>query len=118
MRRTTNPNSVRIRAEMQNAKSTYFAIQQTRLQQIAAQKMLDIVADAYSRGAVSILSLLDAQNVTLQTKLVAANAVYDFLNEYMGLQRSLGQFDVLMTRQQRDEFLRRLIQFMENTLKR
>ena len=46
-------------------------------------------------------------------ELIAANALYDFLIEYMDLQRSLGQFDVLMTAQEREEFLNGLIQFME-----
>jgi outer membrane protein len=106
---------LRIRYEMQNAKASYFAIQQTRLQQEAAHKMLDIVTDAYSRGAVPILNLLDAQNAALGTDLIAANALYDFLIEYMNLQRSLGQFDVLMTAKEREEFLNGLIQFMERT---
>jgi outer membrane protein len=109
--------AMRIRSEMQNAKSFYFAIQQTKLQQAAAHKMLDLVTDAYSRGAVPILNLLDAQNATLQTNLVAANALYDFLIQYVQLQRSLGKFDILMTVDERDKFLAELIQFMEGVMK-
>jgi outer membrane protein len=108
---------LRIRSEMQNTKSSYFAIQQTKLQQEAARKMLDLVTDAYSRGAVPILNLLDAQNAALQTNLVAANALYDFLIQYMQLQRSLGNFDILMTADERNKFLAELVQFTEGAMK-
>jgi outer membrane protein len=110
--------ALRIRSEMQNAKSSYFAIQQTKLQQEAARKMLDLTTDAYSRGAVSILNLLDAQNAALQTNLMAANALYDFLIQYVQLQRSLGKFDILMTVDERDIFLADLIKFMEGAMKK
>jgi outer membrane protein len=113
----TDQVTMRIRSEMQNAKSSYFAIQQTKLQQEAAHQMLDLTTDAYSRGAVSILNLLDAQNAALQTDLMAANALYDFLIQYVQLQRSLGKFDILMTTDERNQFLSELIQFMEGARK-
>jgi outer membrane protein len=109
--------AMRIRSEMQNAKSSYFAIQQTELQRDAAHKMLDLTTDAYSRGAVSILNLLDAQNAALQTDLMAANALYDFLIQYVQLQRSLGKFDILMTVDERNQFLAELILFMDRARK-
>ncbi len=102
---------------MQNAKSTYFAIQQTRLRLEAARKTIDLVTDAYSRGAVSILNLLDAQNAQLYANQLTIHAYYDFMITYFQLQRALGQFDLLMTPEKRDEFLQKLIQFMETTRK-
>jgi outer membrane protein len=107
--------ALRIRSEMQNAKSTYFAIHQTRLQLEAARKTIDLVTEAYSRGAVSILNLLDAQNALLYANQLSTNAYYDFLITYMMLQRAMGQFDVLMIPEQRDMFLQKLIQFMSST---
>jgi outer membrane protein len=113
----TEQVALRIRSEMQNAKSSYFAIQQAKLQQDAARKMLSLITDAYSRGAISILNLLDAQNASLQTNLVAANALYDFFIQYIQLQRSLGKFDMLMTVDERERFLNELIQFMDGVMK-
>ena len=112
---TADRFALRIRSEMQNAKSTYFAIQQTRLQLEAARKTIDLVTEAYSRGAVSILNLLDAQNALLYANQLTTNAYYDFMITYMQLQRAMGQFDVLMTPEQRDQFLQKLIQFMAST---
>jgi outer membrane protein len=109
---------LRIRAAMEEVKAKYFAIQQTRLEQEAAQKTMGIVTDAYSRGAVSILNLLDAQNVSLRADQVAANAVYDFFVAYMQFQRAVGRFDLLMAAGEREEFMQRLMRFMANALKR
>ena len=110
--------ALRIRAEMEKAKSSYFSIQQARLEQDAARKTLDIVTDSYSRGAVSILSLLDAQNSALRADQVAANALYDFLIDYFSLQRGVGEFDVLMPEKEKADLLRRLDESMSLMKKR
>lgn len=99
---------LRIRAEMERAKASKFAIGQARREQESARKALDIVTDGYSRGAVSILSLLDAQNGALRADQVAANALYDFWSSSLLLQRAIGQFDVLMNPAEREDFLQRL----------
>jgi outer membrane protein TolC/ABC-type uncharacterized transport system substrate-binding protein len=98
---------LRIRVEMEHAKASKFAIEQATYEQDAAKKTLEIVTEGYSRGAVSILSLLDAQNGSLRAAQVAANALYDFWNSSLLLQRAIGRFDVLMTPQDRADFLRR-----------
>ncbi|HEX9006887.1 MAG TPA: TolC family protein, partial [Bacteroidota bacterium] len=110
--------ALRVRSEMQNARTSFFAIEQSRVEQEASRKVLNIVTDAYSQGAVSILNLLDAQNSALRANQVAVNAQYDFLITYMSLQRSLGQFDILMTSSERERFLSELLKFMESSLSR
>ena len=72
----------------------------------AAQANFDLVGDAYARGAAEILDLLDAQNAALVANQVAANAEYDFLIELMQAQRALGQFDLFMTDEERNQLLR------------
>jgi outer membrane protein len=104
----TEKVELRIRTEMEHAKASKFAMEQATHEQDAARKTLDIVTEAYSRGAVSILSLLDAQNGALRADQVAANALYDFWISSLLLQRAIGQFDVLMAPQERGDFLRRL----------
>ena len=104
--------ALRIRVEIEKSKASYFSIQQARLEQDAARKTLDIVTDSYSRGAVSILSLLDAQNSALRADQVAANALYDFFVDYISLERAIGEIDVLMTSVQREDILKRLSDYM------
>ena len=110
--------ALRIRYQMEKLKSSHFSIQQSSVEQAAAQKGLEITTEAYSRGAVSILSLLDAQNSALRANLLGMNAGYDFLVDYMELQRSIGEFDVLMTDHERQELLDRLLGHMRTALKK
>lgn len=100
--------ALRIRVEMEKAKASHFSIQQATLEQNAARRTLELVTESYSRGAVSILNLLDAQNSALRADQVAANALYDFLIDYLSLERAIGEIDVLMTPGDREDILRRL----------
>ena len=50
------------------------------------------MSDAYGRGAVDLITLLDAQNALLSAELAAADAVYGFLLDLMELERSVGRF--------------------------
>lgn len=59
----------------------------------AAGHNLELTTDAYSRGAVSILELLDAQNAALRSQQGAASAVYDFLIDVMEAERAVGGFN-------------------------
>jgi outer membrane protein TolC len=74
----------------------------------AAQKNLDLVKDAYSRGLVSIIELLDAQNAALVADQMAANAAYDFLIDLMKSQRAIDRMDFFTTQKEREDFLKRL----------
>lgn len=109
---------LRIRAALQSAKAAYFAIEQSRAEQDAARKALGIVTEAYVRGAVPMLSVLDAQNSALRASQVATNALYDFFIQYLEVQRSVGQFDLLMEPAEREAYVSRVIQFVESVLKR
>jgi outer membrane protein TolC len=59
----------------------------------AAGKTLELVRDAYARGAASIIDLLDAQNNALTSELAAENSVYAFLDDWAEVQRSVAGLD-------------------------
>jgi hypothetical protein len=69
------------------------------------------VTDQYGRGLVSIVDLLDAQNSSLRADQDAENAVYNFLIDWMDVERAFGRFDFLMTPEQREEYFQRLKEF-------
>lgn len=60
----------------------------------ASLKTLDLVRDAYGRGAASILDLLDAQNNALTAELAASTSVYDFLDDWAEVQRSVADLEI------------------------
>jgi outer membrane protein len=109
--------ALRIRYEMENLKATHFGIQQSQIEVEAANKTLHLVSDAYSRGALSILNLIDAQASSLRSKQVSANALYDFYIAYIQLQRAVGQFDALMTATEKKEFMDALDNFRNKSKK-
>ncbi len=85
-----------IRTATLAARASKASIEQTRLAAAAAEKNLALVSDAYTRGALSILELLDAQTAFRVADQLAANAVYDFLLDVMEAQRASGGFECLM----------------------
>lgn len=94
----------RMASAMHLAGASFAAIKLSDDSATAAHKNLELVTDAYAKGTVSILELLDAQNASLVADQLAANAVFDFLVDWMNVQRASGQLDLLMTDAERKDF--------------
>jgi len=96
--------------------ASYPAIELSQQSATAAHQNLELVTDAYARGVLSILDLLDAQNASLTADQLAANAVYDFLIDMLEAERAAGAFSLLMTPDEREAWLQRLADyFAEHT---
>lgn len=98
----------RLRLHLHRIAASYPAIELSNHAASAAQKNLELVTDAYTRGTLSILDLLDAQNAALVAEESATNAIFDFLIDLMNLQRSLGGFDFFLDARGLDDWLERL----------
>ncbi|OQY26382.1 MAG: hypothetical protein B6244_13780 [Candidatus Cloacimonetes bacterium 4572_55] len=103
-----------IRINMHGAGATYASIRQAQDAAEAAKKSLDLITDSYSRGVVSLVDLVDAQNTALVANLAAANAVYDFIIDLMRVERAVGSFSVLRTNEETNVFFDRLDAYFEN----
>ena len=101
----------RIRSTLQVANVSYAGIQLADDAAKAAHKNLNLVTESYSRGVVSIIELLDAQNAALVADQTAANAVYDFLIDLMEVQRAVGMVDFFMTEEDQKDWFERLDAF-------
>jgi outer membrane protein len=108
----------RIRSSLHIAGASHASIALSRSAAEAAHKNLDLVTDAYSRGAISILDLLDAQNAALVADLGSANSVHDFLLDLMQVERSVSTFTILMTPEQREGFYQQLDAYFEKAGRR
>jgi len=102
----------RIRSALFRTRSARTAIRLTREAASAARSNLDVVRDAYSRGTVSILDLLDAQNSALIAELRAATSVYDFVSDLMEVERAAARFDFFLTPQDQQDWFTRLETYM------
>jgi outer membrane protein TolC len=103
----------RIRSALIRARGALTAIRLSREAADAARSNLEVVRDAYSRGTVSILDLLDAQNAALVAELRAATGVYDFVSELMEVERASARFDFFLTPQDQEDWFTRLERYFD-----
>jgi outer membrane protein len=85
---------------LQSAASVQASLKNIEYSQDAAEASrnnLQLVTDSYERGVVTNIELLDAQFALLSSELSAANTVFDFILEYLTLQRVIGEFDLVAT---------------------
>ena len=103
----------RIRSIMFQAGASAPSIRLSREAAEAARKNLELVLDKYSRGAVDIITLLDAQNNSLTANLEAANTAYDFMVDLINIQRAIGQFDYFLYKEEQEAWFQRLEAFFK-----
>jgi outer membrane protein TolC len=104
---------LRIRSALHLAGASHAGIKLSRDAAVASQNNLELVTDAYTRGTVSIIDLLDAQNAAVVDEQNAANAVYDFLIDLMDVERAVGQFDFFATPDERADWFTRADSYIE-----
>jgi outer membrane protein TolC len=80
----------------------------------AANLSLALSQEAYSKGQISIVDLIDVQAAAAQSNLLKANSVYDYLIDYLELSRATGIFLFLLTPDERTDLTQRLLQHMVN----
>ena len=78
----------------------------------AADKNFELVQDSYSKGAVSIVSLLDAQNAALEANQSEANSVYEYFISLLEVERAFGGFAVITPLKEQKAFFYRFQEFM------
>ena len=103
-----------VRQAMHAAGASYAGIQLAQDAADAANQNLELVTDSYTRGAVSIIELLDAQNSALVARLGAANAVYDFFIDLMNVERASGEFYFFTPADEREDFFERANAFIDS----
>ena len=107
-----NQLELRVRAALQTAGASYFRVQQYDVATKAANENFKIVQDSYSQGLVSITNLIDAQNAKVQTELGAVNAGYQFILDFMEVERAIGFYYQLSSTAEQIAFFDRMTQFM------
>jgi outer membrane protein TolC len=78
----------------------------------AASLSLALSQEAYSKGQISIVDLIDVQAAAAQSNLLKSNSVYDYLIDYLKISRATGIFLFLLTPDERTDLTQRLLQHM------
>jgi len=91
-----------VRNQLHATRAAYAQIALTATAAEASAKNFDLVSDAYARGTVTVIALLDAQDTALAASAAAAESLYNFLITIMSLQRAVGGYDFMLTPEARD----------------
>jgi outer membrane protein TolC len=115
LRRDREATAQRIEQNVRDATfevaASRLAIDLARKSAEAAERNLDLVADNYTLGRVSLVDLIDAQTNALASHLAAANAVNDYLLDLMTVERAVGQFMFFVSAEDREYWIQELESF-------
>jgi hypothetical protein len=71
-----------------------------------------MVQDAYFQGAADLIKLIDAQNVMIRTKQMANISYYQYVLDYIVLERYQAKFTFLSPDTEKEDYINRLNQFL------
>ena len=91
-----------IRNALHTIQASYAQIELANAAAESSQRNLELVSDAYARGTVNVIQLLDAQEASLDAAAGAAEAFYGFFIDVMALQRAVGRYDFLLPESDRE----------------
>jgi outer membrane protein TolC len=102
-----------VRAALIDAGASYPKIASTQEALVSAHAALELVTDAYRRGAVTVAELVDAQNAASTVESAAAIAVYAFLIDVLEVERAMGRFSIDLDVLQKQAWLEQMNQYFD-----
>ena len=115
LRRDRQGTAQRIEQDVRNATfelaASRLAVDLARRAADAAARNLELVADQYTLGRVSLVDLIDAQTNALNTSLAAADAVNDYLLDLSRVERAVGRFMFFVSPEDREVWIKELESF-------
>jgi len=102
----------RVRSELENIRASYTNLSLTKEAEEAVVKNFNLVQDSYAQGLVTITQLLDAQNAARAALFNSANAIFVFLIDLLNLERPTGNYYMLMTEEQKTEFVNEFLTYI------
>ena len=93
--------SQNLRTSMNNVVTSLFNLEFTRAAAAAASRSLSLVTDAYNKGALPVVDLLDAQNASISANLSQVQAFIAYFRSNIEMQRTIGVFEFLMSEDQK-----------------
>jgi len=100
-----------LRSNVQLLKASYNELELSQQAARAAEDNYNVVQDAYAQGVATVVQLIDAQNVMIRTKHMAASAYYQYILDYVKTERLQGRFTFLTDETEQQEYFNRLINY-------
>ncbi len=106
-----NKISQRVLTSLEAVLASRPTIEMSKRASEAAIKSLQMSQDAYSKGMIGIVDLIDVQNAATKSSLYAENAVYDYLLDFLYVSRAVGGFRFMYTDEDMLEMQKRFLEF-------
>ncbi len=107
-----NKLEVGIRSGVQKLRTSYLELELSKNAADAAEANFKMVQDAYFQGAADLIKLIDAQNVMMQTKQMTNISYYQYVLDYIIVERYQGNFTFLASKNEKEAYINRLNQFL------
>jgi outer membrane protein TolC len=98
---------------IQRAKGSFPAVRLARFAASSAKDNFALITDAYVQGTISITNLIDAQDAALAADLAAAEAQYNFVIDWIAIQRAIANYDVLLSEDGFDQWYEALDRYYQ-----
>ncbi len=106
-----NKLELQIRANMETAVASYGNLGLAQDAAKASAKNFEIAQQSYEQGLMNITTLIDAQNAKLGAEINATNSIYQFILDFLAVERAIGRYHFLSTPSNQDAFFQRFVQF-------
>jgi outer membrane protein TolC len=101
-----------IRSSVQQLRTSFLELELSKNAARAAESNFKMVQDAYFQGAVNLIQLIDAQNVMIKTKNMANIAYYQYVMDYIQVQRLQGKFIFLASKDEQESYTAGLREYL------
>ena len=93
----------------ESIKSSYEKINFAKISQNSSQKNFELIQDKYKNGKENIISLLDAQNSYIISKLNLNISIIDYLVDLSSIYFFSGKIDILVNKEKKEELENKII---------
>ncbi|WP_298513458.1 TolC family protein [uncultured Kordia sp.] len=101
-----------IRTAVYNVANQISNIELSKVSEETAKEALELTQVSYANGAVNIIQLIDAQNNYLNAQQARTTAAYSFLINALQLERFLGSYFLLNTKEKNTQFTQRFLEYL------
>lgn len=101
-----------IRSNVQLLRTSYLDLDLSKNAAQAAANNFKVVQSGYSKGVTTLVQLIDAQNAMTKTQLMAENAYYQYLLDYIHTERLQGQFSFLEDEAGQTDYIINLMDYL------
>lgn len=101
-----------IRSNVQKLRASFLEMELSDNAAKAAKDNFNIVQDAYSQGVADLIQLIDAQNVMIKTKYLANIAYYQYVMDYILIERLQGKFTFLGAESEKQAYINQIQEYL------